>query len=156
MRFTAFPFAEKGPRRVLIAICMVPGLFGWRPGAGNSEDVPKMMLYACFSHVRLEMFCHAKVSHTRLIAICMVLAAFSGPLGSPWAPSGPPSATLAHLGPFGGLVWPYLGPEPHKDLDDTRIRLPRTHPGPSAGPAECAERLNKMKLDGAGLVLLKF
>ena len=40
----------------MIAICMAPSFFEWRPGAGNSEDVPKMMLYAWFSHVRLEMF----------------------------------------------------------------------------------------------------
>jgi len=39
----------------VIAICMAPSFFEWRPGAGNSEDVPKMMLYARFSHVRLEM-----------------------------------------------------------------------------------------------------
>ena len=88
----------------MIVICMVLGLFGWRPGAGNSGDVSKMMLYAWFSHVRLEMFVYAKASHTRLIAICMVLAALSGPWGSLRPALGPSSATLAHLGPFGGLV----------------------------------------------------
>ena len=54
--FTAFPFARKGLKRVLITMCMVLCLLGSMPGVGNSSDGPKSMLYACFSHFHWKNF----------------------------------------------------------------------------------------------------